>query len=178
MLEFDVSNAELNQLRDMLILEVLYTAGLRKSELISLRESDYASNAATLRIRGKGKKFRIVPLLPELIEWMDLYIDLKHASFDSSDSREYLLVTDKGNRLYPEFVYRVVNAVLTELGQPGKKSPHVLRHSFATHLLDHGAELNSVKELLGHASLASTQVYTHTTIEKLKEVYKLTHPKA
>jgi integrase/recombinase XerC len=169
---------ELSHLRDVILLELPYSAGLRRSELISMRDSDFDFAGLTVKVHGKGRKDRIVPILPELARWMKVYQEQKHRLFDTVDSRQYFLLSDQGNRLYPVFVYRNVSLALGMAGHQGKKSPHVLRHSFATHLLDHGAELNSVKELLGHASLASTQVYTHTTIEKLKQVYKLTHPKA
>lgn len=173
-----LSEEELCQLRDMLLLELPYSAGLRRAELIGIRDDGFDFAGLTVKVHGKGRKDRVVPILPELARWIKVYQEQKHKIYNSVDSRQYLLLTDQGNRLYPVFVYRTVYNALSVAGHQGKKSPHVLRHSFATHLLDHGAELNSVKELLGHASLASTQVYTHTTIEKLKQVYKLTHPKA
>jgi integrase/recombinase XerC len=126
---------------------------------------------------GKGKKERVIPVSPVLVEGIQAYIRKKRVELESPDM-EYLLVSNKGRKLYPKYLYRSVRKYLARVTTIEKKSPHVLRHTFATHLMNQGAELNSVKELLGHSSLAATQVYTHNTIEKLKDVYKKAHPKA
>jgi integrase/recombinase XerC len=128
-------------------------------------------------VLGKGNKERVIPVNEELIKAIKEYRDRKRAVFEAPD-RELLLVNKKGKKLYPRYVHRAVSHYLAQVTTIEQKSPHVLRHTFATHLMNEGAELNSVKELLGHASLAATQVYTHNSIEKLKEIYKNAHPKA
>jgi integrase/recombinase XerC len=129
-----------------------------------------------LRVLGKGNKERIIPVSKEVIQAIDEYQQLKKKTFEIRE--DVLLVTEKGKRLYPKYAWLLVNKYLGEASTLDKKSPHVLRHTFATHLMNNGAELNAVKELLGHASLAATQVYTHNTIEKLKDVHKKAHPKS
>ena len=159
-----------------LVLEMLYQLGLRLSELVNCRESeiDYANSA--VKVLGKGNKERILPVLPELMAGIKRYSDQKKALFDSPDTI-YLLVNEKGKRLYPKYIYRITTKYLPLVTTIAKKSPHTLRHSFATHLTNNGAELNAVKELLGHSSLAATQIYTHNTIGKLKNVHKKAHPR-
>lgn len=159
-----------------LILQLFYQTGMRLSELVNLKRAQVNAYTHTLRILGKGNKERLVPVQPELLKAIEQYETRKPTQWESYDS-DYLLLTEKGKPLYPKYVYRLVKAYLSEITTLGKKSPHILRHSFATHLLNNGADLNAVKELLGHASLAATQVYTHTTIGKLKEVHKKAHPK-
>jgi integrase/recombinase XerC len=156
---------------------MLYHTGMRLSELINLRESQVDSDNRTIKVLGKGNKERVIPVGPALMRAVEEYKREKGVWLEAPD-REYLLVGGKGKRLYPKYVYRAVKGWLGQVTTIDKKSPHVLRHTFATHLMNSGAELNSVKELLGHASLAATQVYTHNTIEKLKEIYKRAHPKA
>jgi integrase/recombinase XerC len=154
---------------------------MRLSELIKLKESQLsipghmAKNM--IKVLGKGNKERIIPVSPALAAAIKEYMQQKKATLESYD-KTMLLVNEKGKPLYEKYVYRVVNTYLKEVTTIDKKSPHVLRHTFATHLTNNGADLNAVKELLGHASLAATQVYTHTTIEKLKDIYKKAHPKA
>jgi integrase/recombinase XerC len=162
---------------DRLLLAIFYHTGMRLSELVGLREKQIDGGKRVLKVLGKGNKERVIPVSPVLVEGMQAYIRKKRAELESPDT-EYLLVSSKGKKLYPEYLYRSVKKYLAQVTTIDKKSPHVLRHTFATHLMNQGAELNSVKELLGHSSLAATQVYTHNTIEKLKDVYKKAHPKA
>jgi len=164
-------------LRDKLILELLYGTGIRLSELIGIKEQDYNKHDHTLKVLGKGNKERIVPIHKTLSKLIEEYILNKKSQLESS--LDFLLVTDKGLQLYPMYVQRKVKFYLAnDITTVEKKSPHVLRHSFATHLLNHGAELNAIKDLLGHSSLAATQVYTHNSLEKLKQVFEKAHPKA
>jgi integrase/recombinase XerC len=156
---------------------MLYHTGMRLSELINLRESRVDSAKRAIKVLGKGNKERIIPVGKALMTEMEEYMREKRSRLAAPDL-EYVLVSGKGKKLYPKYVYRAVKAWLAQVTTIDQKSPHVLRHTFATHLMNAGAELNSVKELLGHASLAATQVYTHNTIEKLKEIYKKAHPKA
>jgi integrase/recombinase XerC len=159
-----------------LAIEMLYVLGLRLSELVNCKESQVDFSNGHIKILGKGNKERIIPLNVGLLEEIKKYIKKKRAEFEKYDSN-YLLVNEKGKKLYPKFIYRLTTKYLPEVTTVKKKSPHILRHSFATHLMNHGAELNAVKELLGHSSLAATQVYTHNTIEKLKNVHKKAHPR-
>ncbi|MCI5057978.1 MAG: tyrosine-type recombinase/integrase [Flavobacteriales bacterium] len=161
-------------IRNRLILELLYCTGIRRNELINIRVADLDLVSNEILIRGKGNKQRKIPLLPEIKKTIQNYLNIRS---DSVQKSLYLFEID-GKPLYPKLVYRIVNEYLQNIGTLTKKSPHTLRHTFATHLLNRGADLNSIKELLGHASLASTQVYTHNSIEKLKSIYKLAHPRA
>jgi len=163
--------------RDKLILELLYGTGMRLSELINLKEENINSYESTVRIFGKGSKERIVPLNKSLMNLLILYKDKKSAS-DMNNLSNYLIVTDNGEQVYPMFVYRTVRKYLDQVTTADKRSPHTLRHSFATHLLNKGADLNAIKDLLGHTSLAATQVYTHNSIEKLKAIFDQAHPKS
>ncbi len=160
-----------------LSLQILYYTGIRLSELIGLKENEIDMAHQSIKVLGKGSKERIIPVGKDLIQQIQSYIQEKHNQFAEAD-RTVLLVTDKGKKLYPKYVYLQVNQYLSLITTIDKKSPHVLRHTFATHLMNNGADLNAVKELLGHSSLAATQVYTHNTIEKLKEIHKQAHPKA
>ncbi len=164
-------------IRDKLIIEVFYSTGIRRSELINLKHSDIDSRQNSIVVSGKGNKKRTIPLIPSCVNSITEYINKKKEKF-SIDPSDYLIVTDEGKKLYPEFAYRVVYKYLSQITTFDKKHPHVLRHTFATHLLNNGAELNSIKELLGHENLSATQVYTHNTIEKLKKIYKQAHPRA
>ena len=172
---FDHAN-DFETLRDKLMVELFYSTGIRRAELIGLRFSDVSEVQKTIKVLGKRNKERIIPLLPSVLATIAKYKIFREAlpSLVASDS---LLVTSKGNAIYETLVYRVITRYFSEISLKVKKSPHILRHSFATHLLSQGAELNAVKELLGHASLASTQVYTHNSIDTLKQVYKNTHPR-
>lgn len=162
---------------ERLLLVILYYTGIRLSEIVGLKEGQVDHGNRAIKVLGKGNKERVIPVNEVLMGAIRDYQDKKRAEFEGADM-EYLLVSRKGRKLYPKYVYRVVHHYLAQITTIDQKSPHVLRHTFATHLMNSGAELNSVKELLGHASLAATQVYTHNTIEKLKDVYKKAHPKA
>jgi len=162
--------------RNVLIIEILYVTGMRRAELIDLSINDVNLSANTLRVTGKRNKQRVIPLIKSIFIKLHAYINLRKqvANIESVE----LFVTEKGVKLYPSLVYRIINTYFSEVSSKVKRSPHMLRHSFATHLLDEGADLNAVKEILGHASLASTQVYTHTSMTMLKGVYKNAHPRS
>jgi integrase/recombinase XerC len=168
-----------DQLQRM-ILGLLYGTGLRRSELISLNRDAVDYTRHVLRVRGKGDKMREIPLTASLCEEISLYLQSVDSLKCADQAPEApLLQTPQGARLYPVYVDRAVKAALGQVGSiSGRKSPHVLRHTLATELLDGGADLNSIKELLGHSSLAATQVYTHNSIERLQKVYKSAHPRA
>lgn len=162
--------------RDRIILELLYGTGMRRSELLGLRETDIDSYNSQIKVLGKGNKERIIPIQPELRNAVKDYVAIKNAHI--SHPSLFLFVDDEGRQWHPSKVYQTVKKYLNLVTTIDKKSPHVLRHTFATHLMNNGADINAVKELLGHASLAATQVYTHNTIDKLKNIYKQAHPKA
>lgn len=167
------------QWRDKTILFLLYTTGMRRSELIQLRIEDVNVSRREIRVIGKGKKERIVPMTADSLQFLGEYLDIRKAEFaDTTVECSYLLLSDKGKKMDPRTVYSIVNKYLKLAPSAEKKSPHVLRHSFATHLLNNGADINAIKELLGHANLGATQVYTHNSIERLKEIYQKFHPKA
>ena len=172
---FDHAN-DFQTLRDKLIVELFYSTGIRRAELIGLRLSDISEAQKTIKVLGKRNKERIIPLLPSVLTTIARYKSFREV-LPSLGASKILLVTSKGNAIYETLVYRVITRYFSEISLKVKKSPHILRHSFATHLLSQGAELTAVKELLGHASLASTQVYTHNSIDTLKQVYKNTHPR-
>ena len=160
-------------LQDYVLLCLLYQAGLRRAELIGLRLHDVDLNRRELLVRGKGNKERRLPFGPGLAESLERLLHLRPAAkIEVSE----LLVTERGKAMYPKYVHNKVSGYLGGVSRERKKSPHVLRHSFATHLTEEGADLNAVKELLGHASLAATQLYTHNNLERLREVYRRTHP--
>ncbi|WP_224999780.1 tyrosine-type recombinase/integrase [Cesiribacter sp. SM1] len=163
--------------RDRLVLELLYGTGIRLSELLQLRVSNVNLHEGVIKVLGKRNKERVIPMAKPLQELVRKYIGSKSAAF-GADSSAHLLVTDKGEQAYPMFVYRLVRKYLGTFTSSEKQSPHVLRHTFATHLLNRGADLNAVKDLLGHSSLAATQVYTHNSMEKLRKVFEQAHPKA
>lgn len=177
-IEAVLSGIEVNDFegyRDKLLIELLYSTGMRRNELIELKESDVDFSSNTLKVLGKRNKERYVPVLASLKKTLLSYLEARQVVAGDSD---YLFLTSKGNKLYGTLVYRIINNYFSRVSTKVKKSPHVLRHSFATHLLNEGADLNSVKELLGHSSLASTQVYTHTSLDHLKEVYNQAHPRS
>lgn len=163
--------------RNKLVIELLFGTGVRLAELINLKEQDVNPYEGTIKVLGKRNKERIVPLHKPLLTEINKFIALK--SLQNFDNKSpYLIVTNNGDKAYPNLIYRIVNSGLELISTQGKKSPHVLRHSFASSLLNRGADLNAIKELLGHASLAATQVYTHNSVERLKSIYKQAHPRA
>ncbi len=164
-------------LRDLLMLEIFYSTGIRLSELINLRHGDLDAGSRQIRISGKGNKQRIVPLIDKVVLLYQRYFNEKQQLFEAG-AGHWLFVTDKGKQLYPMWVQRKVSRHMGMVSTKTRKSPHVIRHSFATHMLNRGADLNAIKELLGHANLSATQVYTHNSIEKIKRVYKQAHPRA
>ena len=173
----DPSNFEsgYSGLRDRLILECFYVTGIRLSELTGLNETDIDFRQETIKVLGKRNKERLVPFSSKMGCLLKEYIGMKRDIFGEMDA---LFLTDKGQPIYPRMIGRIVTGYMGRVTTQAKRSPHVLRHTFATHLLNNGAELNAVKELLGHANLSATQVYTHNTIEKLTRIYKQAHPKA
>lgn len=160
------------------ILELFYATGIRVSELVNLKISGINFTSQQIKVLGKRNKERIIPISGELIKLINKYIDFRESIVSGTKSEDYLFLTQKGKKIYKKLVYRQVIYYLGLVTTASKKSPHVLRHTFATHLLNKGADLNAIKEILGHASLSATQVYTHNSIEKLKNVYKQAHPKA
>jgi integrase/recombinase XerC len=173
----NTNSEDWDSLNTKMLITVFYSTGMRLSELINMKEKQVDFSKKQLKILGKGNKERIIPTGEELLTMIRDYINEKRKVFEKTD--DVLLVSSKGKKLYPKYAYNLVREILRkEVKTLDKKSPHVLRHTFATHLMNNGANLDAVKELLGHASLASTQVYTHNTIEKLKNVYKKAHPKA
>jgi integrase/recombinase XerC len=164
-------------LRDKLILELLYGTGMRRAELVGLEDSSINFNKNQIKVLGKRNKERVIPVTTTVIGLITAYNQQKLDHFDNLKTTA-LIVTDKGEACYPMLVYRTVVKYLAGVVSLDKKSPHVLRHSYATHLLNNGADLNAVKDLLGHSSLAATQIYTHNSLEKLKKVFQQAHPKA
>ena len=159
------------------IITFFYFTGVRRIELINIKESDINMDSSTIRIMGKRSKERIIPMLPKLKKSIVDYLYLRSQEFNK-ETLEYLFVSRSGSQLSEKYVYRTVNEYFKLVSPKVKKAPHVLRHSFATHLINEGADINSVKELLGHSSLSATQVYSHTSMERIKEVFKNSHPRA
>ena len=174
-LNLDIDKSDFDSVRNKLIVELLYSTGMRRAELINLKTADIDIVNETVKILGKRNKERIVPLLKSVTKLVVDYIAVRS---QNEMKESYFLVTRKGKKLYDMLVYRVINNYFSSVSSKMKKSPHIIRHSFATHLLNEGADLNSVKELLGHSSLASTQVYTHSGLGKIKEVYNQAHPRS
>lgn len=163
--------------RERMIIELLYGTGIRRSELINLKDSDINCYNQTIKVYGKRNKERIIPFTRTLRSVIDIYRSRKKEKF-SGNADGFFIVTDKEEKTNPIMIYRIVRKFLDQFTSLDKKSPHILRHTFATHLLNNGADLNAVKELLGHSSLAATQVYTHNSLQKLKKIYDQAHPKA
>ena len=161
--------------RDKLIISLFYGTGMRLAELINLKDRDFNVAETQIKVLGKRNKERIIPYPREISHLLEEYLTVRNKEVVSNT--EFLFVTEKGKQIYEKLVYRVVKSNLAKVTSLEKKSPHVLRHTYATHLLNNGADLNAVKELLGHANLAATQVYTHTTFEKLQQSYKQAHPR-
>jgi len=173
----EIFNDSFSSVRDKVILETFFGTGIRLAELVGLKDLDLNFYEGTVSVLGKGNKERIIPMTKQLVDQLKSYILLKSAQ-NFHNKSEALFVTDKGAAVHRKFIYDMVRKYLAFVTTQEKKSPHVLRHSYATSLLNRGADLNAIKELLGHASLAATQVYTHNTIERLKTIYKQAHPKA
>ena len=174
---FDKSKFKNNikEIRNLLILELLYGTGIRLSELINLKIKDINSNKNEIKVLGKRNKERIIPINNSIRLQLDNYLKLRK---DQNNSCEYLLITSKGKKSYPMLIYRIVKENLSNIINSEKYNPHLLRHTFATHLINKGANINAIKDLLGHSSLAATQIYTHNSIEKLKKTFRESHPKA
>ncbi len=170
----DIDSDNFTEIQVYLLIELLYLTGIRRAELINLKESDFLNAKDAIKVVGKRNKERMIPISKDFLKKMKNFIHLKNKEGINS---EYAFCLKNGKKLYPKFVYNIVNKYFSTFTTKEKKSPHMLRHTFATHLLNNKAEINSVKELLGHSSLASTQVYTHQDIETLKEVFKENHPR-
>lgn len=173
----DVFSDDFEGIRNRLILELLYGTGMRLAELVNLSDDDVNIYESQIKVLGKRNKERIIPISKVLTKLIVDYQVQKNKQRFSSKALS-LIVTKEGKAAYPKFIYRIVHSILSLISTQDKKSPHILRHSFATTLLNRGADLNAIKELLGHSSLAATQIYTHNSVEKLKAVYKQAHPKA
>lgn len=163
-------------LRNKLIVELFYATGMRRIELVNLKMTDVSLSQKTIKVLGKRNKERIIPLIPSVIQTLNQYLQ-ERSRLEKIKDTSYVLLSKNGVKIYETLVYRIINSYFSKASEKIKKSPHILRHSFATHLLNEGADLNAVKELLGHASLASTQVYTHNSIVQLKNVYQKAHPR-
>jgi integrase/recombinase XerC len=164
--------------RDKMVMEFFYATGMRLSELINLKESDLDVTKKTMKVTGKRNKQRIIPFTAHLADMIPAYLFIKRSTFDGQPAEPWLFLTKKGEQLNPRMVNRLVHKYLDQVTTISKRSPHVIRHTFATHMLNNGADLNVIKEILGHSNLSATQVYTHNTIEKLKSIYKQAHPRA
>ncbi len=171
-----MDNRDFESVRDRLIVELFYATGMRRIELVNLKISDVDINSKQIKVLGKRNKERYLPLLSSVCETLKLYLELRSDLINDNTSA-FLLLTKKGVKIYETLVYRIINSYFSKASSKVKKSPHILRHSFATHLLNEGANLNAVKELLGHSSLAATQVYTHHSVAQLTKVYKESHPR-
>ncbi|HEX7366626.1 MAG TPA: tyrosine-type recombinase/integrase [Pelobium sp.] len=177
LLDGDAFGQSFEGVRDKLIIELLFGTGIRLNELLTLKARNFLALEKTIKVLGKRNKERIIPLNASLVNLLNFYLEIRLKQNFKFDS-EMLVVTTKGQAGYPKLIYRIVNKYLEIISTQSKKSPHILRHSFATSLLNHGADINAIKDLLGHANLAATQVYTHNSIERLKSIYKQAHPKA
>lgn len=177
LLESQEFSSDFKGLRDQLLMELLYATGMRRAELMELKISSINIEKRQVKVVGKRNKERLIPLNMEVAKLIQKYLHVREVEF-MAGVNDFLLLTDKGLPLYETFVYRKVKKFLGAATSLDKKSPHILRHSFATHLLNNGADLNAVKELLGHSSLAATQIYTHNSLDKLKKVFEKAHPKA
>jgi len=173
----EIFKDDFSGVRDLCMLQLLYATGMRRAEIISLTLSSINTNQGLLTVLGKGNKTRLVPVPPDLLEVVIRYLAARKENFPNGDEQT-LLLTDRGKPIYAKFVYDKVHHYLGMVSDAEKRSPHVLRHTFATHLTNAGADLNAIKELLGHANLAATQIYTHNSIARLKEVYEKAHPKS
>lgn len=175
LLDTSYNTRNFEESRDFLMIELFYATGIRREELINIKLNDISLESQTIKVLGKRNKERIVPLVSSIIKHISQYLVLRDEF--AVPNIEELFITTKGKKIYPSLVYRVIKSYFSKVSMKVKISPHVLRHTFATHLLDHGADLNVVKELLGHASLSSTQIYTHSSMATLKGVYGRSHPR-
>lgn len=164
--------------RDKIVLEVLYATGMRSAELVGLRDADISEMRKEIKVTGKRNKQRIIPVSDRLLEMLKYYKEIRNQQLGELNKSGVLIVSNNGNDAYPKLIYRIVNKYMNIVTTQKHKSPHKLRHTFATHMLNAGADLNTIKELLGHASLDATQIYTHNSIDQLKNIYKQAHPKA
>lgn len=162
-------------LRDKLVIDLLYSTGMRVGEIVKLKEQSVNKELKFIKVKGKGNKERLIPLSNKMIAQINKYNEIKNNTFIQDEY--WLILSNTGKRAYPKLIQRIINEKLSNITN-GKKSPHVLRHSFATHMLNNGADLNSIKEILGHANLSATQVYTHNTIDQIKTIYSEAHPRA
>lgn len=174
--DYDFGN-DFNGMRNRVIIEMLYTTGMRRAELTGLRDQDVDLRGASVRVTGKRNKQRVIPLLKSFTKRLEEYSRVRDEQFPGR-SENWFFIGNNGNKLYDKYVYNIVRKYLALVTTIEKKSPHILRHSFATHMLNRGADLNSIKEFLGHANLSTTQVYTHNSFEQLRKIYKQTHPRA
>ncbi len=177
LLTADLFTQDFSGIRDYTIIEILYRTGIRRAELISIQDADIDFSNKTLKVTGKGNKQRMIPLQDNLLQICRDYLTARDEEFETETHPAFLL-TDKAKVMYPKYVYNKVTHYLGLITSNDKKSPHILRHSFATHLSNHGAELNAIKALLGHSSLAATQIYTHNSVERLKKAHKRAHPRS
>jgi integrase/recombinase XerC len=177
LLDSIMTGKDFADVRDKFIITMLYSTGMREAELIGLKDNDFNLHNETLIVTGKGNKQRLIPITTELILLLEKYTEVRNDFFEKKQFGT-LFLTNKGNKLYPKFVYNLVFKNLSMVSSSVKRSPHILRHSIATHLSDESVEINALKALLGHASLSSTQIYTHNSIEKLRNAYVKAHPKA
>jgi len=173
---WSTGDSDFETARDRLVVELFYTTGMRRAELIGIELTDLDLESGILRVTGKRNKERILPLIREVTPHIEEYLRVRQERFPDSDS-PFLFLTGSGNKIYETLVYRIITKYLSKVSEKVKRSPHILRHTFATHMLNQGADMNAVKELLGHASLASTQVYTHNSIAELKKVHLEAHPR-
>ena len=171
-------NNPYDNIQEKLIIDLLYSTGIRRQELMNLQWKDMQFLEGKIKVTGKGNKQRYIPIGADLLQNLQTFKHTQQTELITNTNEPYVFLTKDGKQLYPNYVYRIVKMHLGNCSTAEKKSPHVLRHSFATHMSNNGAKLSDIKELLGHASLASTQVYTHNSIEQLKEIYKIAHPKA
>lgn len=177
LLDVEEPSNDYEKFRNHVVVELLYLTGMRRAELLNLKVQDLNLYTYTIKVLGKGNKERLIPIAHATAGLLKQYLDLRRSTFP--DTRQSaLLLTKQGEAAYAKLIYRIVRKHLSTISTQEKRSPHVLRHSFATHLSDHGADLNAIKELLGHSSLAATQIYTHHSIERLKKIYQQAHPKS
>lgn len=163
--------------RNSIIIDILYQTGMRRSELLNIKDNDINYSRKEIKVLGKGKKERVIPISQKLLDSISIYISKRNEWFDKVIG-DRLIISDSGKNMNPKSLYNIVNSYLSCITSSDKKSPHILRHSFATHLLNNGADINAIKEILGHSNLSATQVYTHNSVDRLIKIYKKAHPKA